>query len=133
MSRNMSKKAAAEIMIEVERMLLCKSRIYMSDLLELVPTGTRDEAVGKEGTFGLNGIHKYVFRSSDFERVCVKWHLPDVKAVANGGAECNSYLFCTFQISIGHKQVEWNEEERKVSWRRTSSNRTHIPMEPFMA
>lgn len=128
---NMSTKAAAEIIQDVEKLLQSGRKVREEDLLALVPVGTSDDAVGKEGSFGTNGIHKYIFKSSDSKRICVKWHLPDIKAVVKGGYGCNSYRFCTFQITIGHKLIAWNTASKVVSLQRTASNETHIPMEPF--
>ena len=61
----------------------------------LVPSGVPNTA--REGSFGPNGIFKYVFRSSDDVLLMVKYHKADAGAWAKDPT-CNSALGWTSQI-----------------------------------
>ena len=112
----------AEFMVAAEALFtrgtITAVRIYSA----LVPTGTTNTAV--PGTFGSDGIYKFVFRSSDGYKIVVKYHRPDVNA--KGGISCNSRNHCTAQIQVGHKLLSLDASSNVVTWTRNPSNNTHI-------
>ena len=122
-----TKLSKTEFMVEAETLftggIITAECIYSA----LVPTGTTNSAV--PGTFGSNGIYKFVFRSSDGYRVVVKYHRADVNA--KGGAFCNSRNHCTAQIQVGHKLLSLNASSNSVTWTRNHSNDTHVIIADF--
>lgn len=116
-----------EFMVVAESLFLRKGITAECIYNALVPTGTINSAV--PGTFGSNGIYKFVFRSSDGYRIIVKYHKPDVNA--KGGIFCNSRNHCTAQIQVGHKLLSLDAESNMVTWTRKPSNNTHIIIADF--
>ena len=105
----------------------------------LVPSGIPNSAEGKEGRYGINGIFKYVFVSSDDIDLMVKYHGIDTK-VAERYPESNAAKGWTAQIVCNFcSYFTWEPEESRagivlVSCRKAQSgvaprcNSAHIPM-----
>lgn len=126
MSNIVSTETAAEFISRVERMFVGGKRPACNDLLTLVPSGAENEAV--PGSFGVDGVFKYVFMSADGIRICVKYHRRHKGA--RGGSNCNSYRYCTAQFQIGRKLL-FIDPDKGTYVSRKPDNWSHLPIEDF--
>ena len=105
----------------------------------IVPSGVPNSALGKEGRFGINGIFKFVFVSSDGIDLMVKYHDIDTKmqekkpkcTAANGWTAqivCNYCTYFTWLPSenrAGTTTIAYHKAKRGLAPR---SNSAHIPL-----
>ncbi len=79
----------------------------------IVPSGIPNSAEGQEGRFGIGGIFKYVFVSSDGIDLMVKYHCADTK-VLEKYPESNAAKGWTVQIVCNYcSYFGWNPQKKK--------------------
>ncbi len=112
----------------------------------LVPSGIPNFAEGQEGRFGIGGIFKYVFVSSDGIDLMVKYHCADTRVLekypeSNAAKGWTAQIICNYCSYFG-----WNPLKKKsalvpVSYRKARDgvaprcDLVHIPLrrEPDLA
>ena len=105
----------------------------------IVPSGIPNSALGKEGRFGINGIFKFEFMSSDGINLMVKYHGIDTKMLEKK-PNCTAAKGWTAQIICGYcSYFTWTRHKRQagtttIAYRKARRglaprcNSAHIPL-----
>ena len=126
MSYIVSTETAAEFIERVEKMFVGGQKPTYIDVFSLVPD--RVDNTASPGSFGVGGIFKYEFVSSDGIKLCVKYHRRHLNA--RGGSTCNSYMYCTAQFQIG-REVLFIDPVDGTYTSRYPDNWSHLPIQDF--